>query len=144
MEERDLNKIIETLDKNSSKDNGYFDLDYKSFNEEEEFSSCIRSNKDGLPLYAKELLISLRKINDSNDKIESIRINGEEWLGYDIKGSASLIRPIYKSRKEIDCSNPYKKSIKDKLTPYIFLLLVTLFIMGILGGIFQIISWTKS
>ena len=60
MKNDDLNTIIEILELNSSEEKGYIDLDYDPIeNNADELSSCIRSNKDGLLLFAKELLIGL-------------------------------------------------------------------------------------
>lgn len=145
MKNDDLNTIIEILELNSSEEKGYIDLDYDPIeNNADELSSCIRSNKDGLLLFAKELLKGFRKINDSKNEIDLIKIDGGDWLGHDIKDSVSLIKPIYKMRDDIEISKPYIEKWSDKLVPYLLIFGLLLFIIGVLGGIFQIIGWSKN
>jgi len=145
MKKQELNTIIDILELNSSEEKGYIDLDYDPIeNNGEELSSCIRSNKDGLLLLARELLVSFRKINESKNEIDIIKINGGDWFGHDIKESFSIIKPIYKFREDIVISKPYTETLKDKLAPFFLMITLLLFIIGVLGGIFQIIVWTKN
>ncbi|QRM90060.1 hypothetical protein FG167_12735 [Lacinutrix sp. WUR7] len=141
MKDEELNKIIDILEINGSEEHGYFDLDYERVNTKgEEFSACIRTNKDGIVLFAKELLISLKTMNNLKEKNEVIKIEGKDWLGYDIKDMCSLIQPIYKNRSEINISKPYKSSFKDNLVGWSFMFLLGVMIVLSIIGIIQIIN----
>ena len=143
MKKQELNTIIDILELNSSEEKGYIDLYYDSIEiNEERFSSGIRSNKEGLLLFAKELLIGFRKIDNSKNEIDIIKIDGGDWFGHDIKDSTSFIKPIYKTRDDIEISKPYIEKWNDKLVPYFLMFGLLLFIIGVVGGVFQIIDWS--
>ena len=55
-----------------------------------ELSSGICSNKEGVLIFAKELVIGFRKIDNSKNEIDIIKIDGRDWFGYDIKDLASI------------------------------------------------------
>ena len=95
-------------------------------------------------LLARELLVSFRKINESKNEIDLIKIDGGDWFGHNIKDSVSTIKPIYKFREDIVISKPYTETLKDKLVPFFLMFILLLFIVGVLGGIFQIIDWTNN
>lgn len=137
MTKEDLNKIIEQLEKQSSKDKATFGL-YFEDNEDE---MHIKANKDGFELFACELLKASR---DSEDVIQNQEKNyidigfNEKWIEGEL---ISYIKPISESRTDKITDKRYKESFKDTVFKYGCLVIIGIIIFSLIIGIYTVFSW---
>jgi len=137
LKKEDLNKIIEQLENQSSKDTATFGL-YFQDNEDE---MHIKANKDGFELFACELLKASR---DSEDVIKNKEKNyidfgfKEKWIEGELIG---YIKPISESRTDKIKDKPYKESFKDSVFKYGCLVIIGVIIFSIIIGIYSIFTW---
>lgn|GEM_PF-6668437 len=133
MEESNLLKFIQELEGQNLKEEAYFAIkDHGDRNDD----TYISSNKEGLQLYAAQLL----KASLDIDKVETVSFDhNEAWTDGDI--FIGYIKAASAAEKE---EQEYKMTIKDKLLSVscglVFLFLIT----SIVVGIKTIIVWIKT
>lgn len=130
MKKEELDKIIEKIENENSKEKAFFGVHIISDDCDEAY---IKANKSGLQLYAAELLKasnSVCEIENTEKKIISFNpeekwINGDIWLAY--------IEPTIGDRVDL-VSEPGTKNWKDKFAIYLFYsILVFIFLILIIG-----------
>ena len=112
-----LEKIINEFDKEELKKQAIFGLyTYGGVTEE----SFIKANKEGLELFALELLTSAKNSENllKNDKDKTISLeNCEEWIDQDSTIYLNYIEVIEGERKKI-INDEDKSTILDMFMPY--------------------------
>ena|SRR5690606_29459742 len=137
----ELQKIIDQFDEEELKRLGIFGILQYGGGADESF---IRANKEGLELFALELLKAARDtettLADSEKKVIANFDHDEDWIDKNSDTFITYIEPIADKQK----SNPepeYQSTFADKLIPFgcglIAIFLVTIF----LSGLFTIIKW---
>ena len=144
MKEEDLNKVIKVLDDNSSFEEAYFEFDYDEENNYDH--SFIHSNKEGLILFANELLKAAKgfeKIKDSEEKVKDIKLKTGEWFGYN-NIVAPYIKPIFSKKNKIERLVSKPKKWNDKIFELGCSLGLIVLVVSIIVGIVNIILWTRN
>ncbi|MEA5404461.1 hypothetical protein VB776_16130 [Arcicella sp. DC2W] len=105
--------------------------------------SFIKANKEGLELFALELLKasieSNKIIEDKKDKVIPLDYYGD-WIYEDADTYLQYIELI----DEKQTSKPkveYKTTLSDKLMPYIFIAILIILVVAIFVGLGTIFSW---
>jgi|GEM_PF-3631341 len=136
MNKENLDRIIQTLEENSSEKDAYFEFTY-----ENDDYCHIKSNQDGILVFAKELLRSVEDFEEmSHTQYASIDIKTNDWF---IDGNvfAPYIEPIYCTRGKIINKPTTKETFKDRATGYLILGFFILLVgCGIIGFV-EILSW---
>ncbi len=134
MKEEDLNKVIDILEQNSSEEDAYFEFTYGN----DDFFH-VKSNKDGIVLFSKEILKTISSFsNTHNIERNYIKMNSSIWLRND-NIFAPFVEPVYVKRKDIELSNTEEKQPwKDKIVLIILVLVLIIFVIGFITGIVQI------
>ena len=137
MTKEELDKIIENLESNNSKDKASFGLYYRDSDDE----MHIKANKDGFELFAAELLKASR---DSEKIINSTEKNyidfgwKKNWIGGEM---IAYIKPISETRSEIKEDLPHVTSFKNTIAKYGCLSLIAITVIGIAVGFYTIFKW---
>lgn len=138
MNKEELNRIIELLENSNSKEEAYFSIQEYGGGPNESF---IKANKDGLELYAAQLLkASLNSDEIINDEIKNLIpleyeegwIEGETFIHY--------VEPI--DGKEIDNEKEkYNETFIDKLIPIGCIIILLVIIVSAIVGVVSIFKW---
>ena len=138
MNKEELNRIIELLENSNSKEEAYFAIQEYGGGPNESF---IKANKDGLELYAAQLLkASLNSDEIINDEIKNlIPLEYEEgWVEGEI--FIHYVEPI--DGKEIDNEKEkYKETFIDKLIPIGCITILLVIIVSAIVGVVSIFKW---
>ncbi len=140
MTNEELNKLIEQFDENALKQKGIFGILQFGGGGDESF---IRANKEGLELFALQLLKSAKEtettLNHPEKTIITIDIN-EDWI--DEKGDIFIhyIEPIADKQKAKP-KEDYKGTVADKLVVLGCGLVVITLIVSVLVGLVTIFKW---
>ena len=139
MEKEELNRIIEKIENNNSKDKAFFGVHSMENGDE----AYIKANKNGLELFAVELLKASLKsdeiIEDSEKSIITFDpkekwITGNIWIGY--------IEPKIEDRIDVK-EELYNRTWKDKIVEYGCFTIIGIGILIFIAGIFAVLSWFK-
>lgn len=138
MTKEELTNLIKNLDEESLKEYGIFGIYQYGGGPNE---SSIKANKEGLQLFALELLRASDKFNkgitENEEKLFSLDYNGN-WLDQDSEVCIDFIEPSSKLRSEI---TEKKETFVDRLTPYGCGALLILIGISILIGLSQILDF---
>lgn len=134
MEKEELHVIIKKLEANNSKEQAYFEV---SYDDGEENGTYIKANKEGLQLFANELLkvsLNFEEILDRKEKTTLID-DANDWL----KGLAffNYIEIISEKPKENEVEE-IKDTWQNKAVNYgcfaILIFAVIIFIVGLVSA----------
>jgi len=105
--------------------------------------SFIKANKEGLELFALELLKasleSNKIIEDKKDKVIPLDYYGD-WISEDADAYLKYIQLI-DEKQPLKPEIEYKTTLADKLIPYLFITFLIILIVALLIGLGRMISW---
>lgn len=136
----DLQKIIDQFDESELKERGFFGISQYGGGSDESF---IRANKEGLELFALELLKSARDMEDilSNKEKKEIWFDDIDWFDENSDTFIHYIEPVAYNKRLKKESTIELPTFIDKLIPYgcgfIFLVLL----LSILVGVSTMFKW---
>lgn len=137
MEKQELDKIINLLENNNSKDIASFGFYFR----EGEDEMHLKANPSGLELFAAKLLKASRdaiEISQSEKNYIPIGFD-EKWIQGD--QMLSYIKPVIENRQAIKTDFPKEKTIKDKVLQWGCLILIGIIILSIIIGLITIFNW---
>ncbi|MFM2393955.1 MAG: hypothetical protein RLZZ546_1937 [Bacteroidota bacterium] len=140
MTEVELQKIIDQFDEDDLKSKGIFGiLQYGGGPDE----SYIKANKEGLQLFALELLKSARDtenlLSDPNKNIIPFD-SDNDWIDDNSGTFIQYIEPIaYKQESKIVSENG--NSLASKIMPWIFSTILLFILLCLLIGLYTILNW---
>lgn len=143
-EKEELDIIIEKLEAMSSVEDAFFLYDYEVSIKK---SGFIHSNKEGLILYAKELLKASKRFEDfklNKSEEETIFLETSDWYLHGKKRIIPYIKPIYKSRKLLKEPISFKEKIKEKISLISYFLTIIIIVGLVFIGFLQTIDWIKN
>lgn len=140
MTTEELQKIIDQFDENELKEKGIFSiLQYGGGSDE----SFIKANKEGLEMFALELLKSSRDaenvIADKEKNIIPLNYD-ESWIDESGDTFIQYIEPI-KEKQEFKSKKDYKQTILDKLVPLGCITTIIVIIISTIVGLITITDW---
>lgn len=141
MNKNDLQDIIDKLQKEDRKEKAYFGIfEYGSRSSE----SYIKSNKQGLELFALELLKAARDTEEllKNETEKSIFPLGfdEDWVDNNCSTYIQYIEPTKEIRTNVK-QVPYVETWKDKTMKYGCICAFLMVIISVIVGIMTIVRW---
>ncbi|WP_437823963.1 hypothetical protein [Tenacibaculum mesophilum] len=135
-----LENIISELNQNNKKEEALFGFYHQ---DGDEYNTCIKANKQGLELFALELLKARNEIENQsfeNGEVEYLEID-IDWTDPNADFYFNNIELTNKLKTEKEPIPEYKESWKDKLYGYlIFGIIIGLIILLIVGFI-TTLSW---
>jgi len=138
--EEELQKIIDQFDEEMLKRQGIFSiLQYGGGSDE----SFIKANKEGLEMFALELLKSSRDAENviADKKKNIIPLNYDEsWIDEFGDTFIQYIEPI-KEKQEFKSKKDYKQTILDKLVPLGCITAIIVIIISTIVGLITITDW---
>lgn len=141
MTKEELIKLVENLDEDSLKEQGIFGIYQYGGGPDE---SSIKANKEGLQLFALELLRASDKFDkgfkDKEEKLFSLDYHGN-WFDQDSEICIDFIEPSSKLRTAI---TEQKETLTDKLIPYGCGAILILIGISVLVGLVQILDFITS
>lgn len=140
MKKEELINLLKNLDEDSLKELGIFGIYQYGGGPDE---SSIKANKEGLQLFALELLRASGKFDKGitdEEKLFSLDYHGN-WLDKDSEIYIDFIEPTSKLRKAI---TEEKENLNDKLISYGFVALFILIGFSALLGLIQILDFVIS
>jgi len=141
LNKEEIKKIIDKIESFNSKDEAYFGIfDTGPVNQNEGF---IKGNREGLSLFAIELLKAIQKKDDSGANEKSVFYSLDqkaEWID-----ERSVIRIAYieasdEPRKKAEFQ-PVLKSGKVKIIEITLILIIIFGILAMIVGIITIAKW---
>ncbi|MEM5565739.1 hypothetical protein WNY78_11520 [Psychroserpens sp. AS72] len=140
MNTQEINTTIQRLKESNSEATAYFGFFQYGVGRDE---SNIKANKEGLRLYAANLLEVSLEIDErefKENKKEFFTIP-EEWLSKNSEFCFEYVELFQQSKTKIEPDIEYKETWKDLLVKYIFIGVLIFILMSILVGAITIIGW---
>ena len=140
MNNQELNNVIQNIKKNYVAKTAYIGFFYS---EHDEFECFIKANKEGLMLFAKELIVASLEIDKRGFKEErELFYLSKDWMSNRSDINFSSIELHKKSNSEIQPAIvQHKQTWKDTLTGYLFGGVLIFILISILIGTVTIIGW---
>lgn len=136
----ELQKIIDQFDEVELKRQGIFGISQYGGGSDESF---IRANKEGLELFALELLKSAREtdnvLSDPEKNIIPFDYD-EDWVDENSDTFIQYIKPIADKQK-LKPKSDYKSTFVDKLMPFGCGLIVVILIISVVVGLVTLFKW---
>lgn len=136
----DLQKIIDQFDQDELKRQGIFGISQYGGGSDESF---IRANKEGLELFALELLKSARDteatLADAEKKVIPFDYN-ENWIDESSDTFIQYVEPITDKQK-LQPKKEYKTTITDRFMPYGCGLLAIVLVVCVIVGLVTLFKW---
>jgi hypothetical protein len=135
LEKDELQKIINHLESNSSKEEAYFGIFQYGGGPDESF---VKANKQGLELFAADMLKASRDANDilADKEKTIIPLDFEEdWIDGDT--FVQYVEPSIEKKENV----PYIRTWRDQAQEYFFVGILLLVVTSIIVGFITIISW---
>ncbi|MDI9868950.1 hypothetical protein [Flectobacillus roseus] len=135
-----LQKIIDQFDEVELKQQGIFGISQYGGGSDESF---VRANKEGLELFALELLKSAQEIESvlSDPEKNIIPFEYEEdWVDENSDIFIQYIEPIADKQK-LKPKSEYKSTFLDKLMPFGCGLIAIILLISVVVGLVTIINW---
>jgi hypothetical protein len=136
----DLQKIIDQFDEDELKRQGIFGISQYGGGSDESF---VRANKEGLELFALELLKSAREIENvlSDPEKNIIPFDyDEDWVDENSDTIIQYIEPIAEKQK-LKPKSEYKSTLADKLMPFGCGLIAIILLISVVVGLVTVIKW---
>lgn len=140
MTKEDLQKIIEQFDEEELKQQGVFGLAYY---QDDPYESFIRANKEGLELFALELLKSARDFEGMLvDKTKrGIPFGADEnWMDQNSEIFIQFVEPIT-DKQPLKQKVDHKLTFKDRIGLFGCGLIALLLIISLLVGLVVVLKW---
>lgn len=136
----ELQKIIDHFDEDELKRQGIFGISQYGGGSDESF---IRANKEGLELFAVELLKAARDtenlLSDPEKNIIPFDYN-EDWLDENGDTFIQYIEPIADKQK-LKPKSDYESTFVDKLIPFGCGLIAIILLISIVVGLVTLFKW---
>ncbi len=136
----ELQKIIDQFDEDELKRQGIFGISQYGGGSDESF---IRANKEGLELFALELLRSARDteatLADTQKKIIPFDYK-ENWIDENSDTFIQYVEPIADKQK-LKPKTEHKTTVADRLTPYGCGLVVIVLAVSLIVGLLTLFKW---
>ena len=140
MIQNELQRIIDQLESEISKDKATFGIFQYGGGSDE---SCIQADKEGLKLFALELLKASNKtdeiLSDNEKNIIPITFQ-ENWIDEKSDTVIQYVKPVEQRQIGKD-DKKYKESILDKLLPYGCYAGLIIIVISIIVGLWTLIKW---
>jgi hypothetical protein len=136
----ELQKIIDQFDEDELKRHGIFGISQYGGGSDESF---VRANKEGLELFALELLKSAREIENvlSDPEKNIIPFDyDEDWLDENSDTFIHYIEPIADKQK-LKPKSEYKSTFVDKLMPFGCVLIAIVLVISVAVGLVTVFNW---
>jgi len=136
----ELQKIIKQFDEDDLKRQGIFGISQYGGGSDESF---IRANKEGLQLFALELLKSAIDTDKTLAKIEKNVIPlsyDEDWIDENSDTIIRYVEPIADKQK-IKPKGDYKSTLTDKLIPFGCGLIALILVISVIVGLITLFNW---
>ncbi len=136
----ELEKIIDQFDEDELKRQGIFGISQYGGGSDESF---IRANKEGLELFALELLKSAREIENvlSDPEKNIIPFDyDEDWVDENSDTFIQYIEPIADKQK-LKPKSEYKSTFVDKLMPFGCGLIAIILVISVVVGLVTVFNW---
>ena len=133
MKDQYLSEIIAHLEQNTSKENGYFEL----CEEDEGYILYIKSNKDGLKLFATELLKAADEIEKNElfpNKIKLDINENEEWF------EGFPIEYVKQTNRDSEPNN-YEQTFSDKMKGFGCVVIGIIVVIAMFIGFKTMFNW---
>lgn len=136
----DLQKIIDQFDEEELKRQGIFGISRYGGGGDESF---IRANKEGLELFALELLRSARDaeeiISDTQKTIIPLDCEGS-WIDENSDTVIQYVKPVTDKQKLVPESE-HGSTFKDKLVAYGCGLVAIILVIAVIVGLVTVFKW---
>ena len=136
----ELQKIIDQFDEYELKRQGIFGIFQYGGGSDESF---IRANKEGLELFALELLKSARDtetiLSDTEKNIIPLEYDGD-WVDDNSETFIQFIQPIADKQK-LKPKSEYKSTFVDKLMPLGCGLVALILLASVIVGLVTLLKW---
>ncbi len=136
----ELQKIIDQFDEYELKRQGIFGISQYGGGSDESF---IRANKEGLELFALELLKSARdtEVILSNTEKNIIPLEyDEDWVDENSDTFIQYVQPIADKQK-LKPKSEYKSTFLDKLLPLGCGLIALILVISVIVGLVTLFKW---
>lgn len=136
----ELQKIIDQFDEDELKKQGIFGISQYGVGSDESF---IRANKEGLELFALQLLKSAIETEDIlSDKEKNIipLDYDEDWVDENSDTYLQYVEPIADKQK-LNPKSEYKSTFSDKLMPYGCGLVLLILLVSVIIGFSTLLNW---
>lgn len=133
MKDQYLSEIIEHLEQNTSKEDGYFEL----CEEDEGYILYIKSNNDGLKLFATELLKAAAEIEKNESIPNKIKLNineNEEWF------EGFPIEYVKQANRDTKPKN-YEQTFSDKMKGFDCVVIGIIVLTAMFIGFKTMFNW---
>ena len=141
MTDRKIEDIISDLKQNNKKEESIFGFYHQ---DGDEYNTSIKANKQGIKLFAVELLkasIEIENRNFENGEIEYLEID-IDWTDSNADFYFNSLEITQKVKTEKDEVFPkYEESWKDKLYGKLIFVIIILLILMLIIGIITTINW---
>lgn len=140
LNKEELQQLIDQFDEQELKQHGIFNISQYGGGSDESF---IKANKEGLELFALQLLKSARDIEDvlANTGQKIIPFDHEGgWMEENSNTFIQYIEPVASKQKLIARSDN-KSSLTDKLMPYGCGLIALILAASVVTGLITILRW---
>jgi hypothetical protein len=137
--QEDLQYIIEKLEADIIKEKATFGIFQYGGGPDESF---IKADKEGLKLFALELLKAVKEFDDPENNQEGNLTFGSfdgDWINEGSDTRIDYIEPL--AGREASKKQEYKETIGDKLIPYGCGIVALLVIVCFLMGLEELIRW---
>ena len=136
----ELQKIIDQFDEDELKQQGIFGISQYGGGSDESF---VRANKEGLELFALQLLKSAIETEDIlSDKEKNIipLDYDEDWVDENSDTYLQYVEPIADKQK-LNPKSEYKSTFSDKLMPYGCGLVLLILLVSVIIGFSTLLNW---
>ena len=136
----ELQKIIDQFDEEELKRQGIFGISQYGGGSDESF---IRANKEGLELFALELLKSARDteaiLSDTEKNIIPFDYD-ENWVDENSDTVIQYVQPIADKQK-LEPKKDHRTTFADKLIPYGCGLVAIILVVAVIVGLVTLFKW---
>ena len=136
----ELQKIIDQFDEVELKRQGIFGISQYGGGSDESF---VRANKEGLELFALELLKSAQEVesvlSDPEKNIIPFEYD-EDWVDENSDTFIQYIEPIADKQK-LKPKSEYKSTFVDKLMPFGCGLIAIILVISVVVGLVTVFNW---
>lgn len=140
MTQDELQNIIEELEGKISKDTATFGILQYGGGADESF---IKADKEGLKLFALELLKAAQKsadtVSDKEKNIIPIEFE-DDWISEQSDTVIQYVEPII-PRQPIEAQPKHKDTIADKLIPVGCFAVLAILVVAVLVGLWTLVKW---
>ena len=136
----ELQKIIDQFDEYELKQQGIFGISQYGSGSDESF---IRANKEGLELFALELLKSARDtetiFSDTEKNIIPLKYD-EDWIDENSDTFIQYVQPI-SDKQKLKIKSEYKSTFVDTLMPFGCGLIALILVTSVIVGLVTLFKW---